>query len=74
MAESLLSFVRRFEKQTDHSVTSVHIDGGTEFSRALDYLDKYGMDVTIKMPYCPKSNGLAEISHAVLTNLTRACL
>lgn len=73
-SDSLLSFIRRFEKQTGHTVTGVHTDGGTEFRRALDQLDTDGVDVSTTTPYTPESNGLAERTHAVITSLARACI
>lgn len=46
-SESLLAFGCRFEKQSRHSDYAIHTNGGTEFTRALDRLDKNGVDVSI---------------------------
>lgn len=73
-SEELLRFIKRFEKQSGHIIRAVHTDGGTEFNKALSFLDEQGVDTSITTAYTPQSNGLAERYHGIITSSARACL
>lgn len=73
-SQLLLNFIRKLEKQSGHTVKKVHTDNGTEITRALDYLDKQGVEVTTTTPYTPESNGLVERTHGVILSIVRSCL
>lgn len=73
-SELLLNFIKRFEKQTGHTVTKVHGDNGTEFSRAYEFLDKEGVDISTSTSYTPESNGLVQRTHGVLLSMVRSCM
>lgn len=72
--EELLSYVARFGRQTDPKVKSVHSDGGSEFNKAFNHLERLGVDTSGTTPYTPQSNGLAERSHEIILSLGRNCL
>lgn len=73
-SDKLLQFVRHFEKQTGHTVNSVHTDDSAELKPAVIKLDNDGISVTITTLYRPESNGLAEQTHAVNISHKRTCL
>ena len=73
-APAVKRFVRYFEKQTGQVVKKIHTDGGTEFRRALLYLEDSGVQVSITTPYTPESNGLVERAHQTIVANARTCL
>lgn len=75
VSELLLRFVKFFEKQTGRVVKRMHMDGGSEFFRARDYLEDHGCDVSTSTPYTPESNSLVErMNQTVVTTLACRCL
>lgn len=71
-SELLHNFIRMFEKQSGHTMEKVHTDNGTEFTRALEYLGKEGVDISTTSPYTPESNGLVERTHGVILGMVRS--
>lgn len=71
---ALLRFMKRFERQTSERLKSLHIDGGSECSKARTHFESEGVRVTTSTPYAPSSNGLAERTQGVLLSLARTCL
>lgn len=53
---------------------AVHIDFGSEFRRARDWLARNGVDIFVTADFTPESNGLPERTHSVVMSLARACL
>lgn len=69
----LLQYVKRFEKQSGHTVTTIHTDSGTEFSRATKTLTDKEAAFTTSTVVNPQSNGLAVRTHLTILNDFRAC-
>ena len=73
-SQCLIKFMKRFERQTDVRMKSLHTDGGSEFFRAQKLFAAEGVDVTTSTPYTPASNGLVERTHSTLFSMARTCL
>ena len=73
-SDVILKYVKYFEKQTGCTVRKVHTDGSPEFKRALDELDRQGVEISITTPYTPASNGLVERMHQTVALAARTCL
>lgn len=71
-AEKVIPFVKYFEKQTRYAVKKIHADGGTEFSRVLDYLRDEGLEIDMTAAYTPVSNGLDDRTHKMIIGLARS--
>ena len=72
-ASEILLYIKRFEKQSGHTVKSVHYDNGTEFKRALIQLTETGAITTTSTPHTPQSNELANRTHQIIMNDIRVC-
>ena len=73
-SQAVLRFVKRFERQTGHTVRSLHTDGGKEFHLAREKLREEGVYTTKTTAYTPQSNGLPERSHGIILTIARAAL
>lgn len=56
----LLRFIKQFETQLRQVIRSVHIEGGTEFRRVLDFLHADGVKETTTTVHTSLLNGLSE--------------
>ena len=73
-SQAVLRFVKRFERQTGHTVRSLHTDGGKEFHLAREKLREECVYTTKTTAYTLQSNGLAERSHGIILTIARAAL
>lgn len=73
-SDTLLEFLKFFEKQTGHKIRKVHTNGGGEFTRARKELKAKGLTFTHTSAYTPHSNGLVERTHKTITSIARANL
>lgn len=73
-SEAVLHSVKKFQKQTGHTVRSLHADNETEFLKAQQVLEADGVEITTTAGYTPPSNGLAERTHGIILAHARATL
>lgn len=72
-SEIPLHFAKRSEKQSGHTVTAVHEDNGTEFTRSFTSLTNDGVIVTTSNTDTQESNALAEQTHQTIMNDVSSC-
>lgn len=73
-SDTLLRYIKRFEKQSGYTIAAVHADGGSEFTRAFEALDRDGVETSTTTTYTPESNGLAERTHGIILSMARTVL
>lgn len=76
-AETILSFIRKFENQNDIRVKNkIRTDNGTEFkNRELEcFCDEKGISRNFSSPYTPEQNGATKRKNRQLIEATRTML
>lgn len=73
-AESIIRFVKYFERQTGYNVKNIHRDDGSSFLRALSTLEELGVKISITTPYTPGPNGLVERTQQTILFNACTCL
>lgn len=75
-AETIMSFIRKFENQNDIRVKKIRTDNGTEFKNwELEcFCDKNGISQNFSFPYTPEQNGADKRKNRQLIEATRTML
>lgn len=70
-AELLLNLIRKLEKQSRPTENKVRLDNGTEFTCAVEILDKQEVEITTITPCTPEINVLVKKTKCILLGVVR---
>jgi hypothetical protein len=72
----MMNIIKLWERQSDHKVKTLEIDGGTEYldRASTEFYESLGIEVITNIRYTPQMNGSAERLVRTLTHLANACL
>lgn len=71
---SLLQFIKRFKKQSGHTVRSDYFVGEGVLHQARTIVEADGEKVAVASLYTSQSNRLARRYHGIISSLARTCL
>ncbi|GJR12426.1 retrovirus-related pol polyprotein from transposon TNT 1-94 [Tanacetum coccineum] len=74
--ETIMSFIKRVEKQNDIKVKQLKTDNGTEFRNSIlvNFYDEKGISQNFSSPYTSEQNGVAKKKNRTLIEAARTML